>query len=323
MVYREKNTSYIVNIEVLRDSCCENNAIHIAFGIDKNYACPLGVMITSILEHNSNVFFHVFADDLYPEDVQKLKQTMEKFDCAGVWYKVKPSLFEDFPTTLGWSKAMYFRFVAVQSLCGKIERLLYLDADMLCVNELNTLYNIDMEGKAVAGVRDKGLPEGRLERIGHKGDGYFNSGMLLFDVEEWKRMDLFSRAIDMLKNEPNRFEAYDQDVLNLLYQDNVFWLPIKYNQDNNESDVYPTDTAIIHYTSTPKPWFAWYYTDGPNLYAQQKARSCWKYVPIITQPRNTREYRLMARTLWRKGCCWSGMCWYVQYLIRKIKWYNN
>ena len=319
MIYREINTSYIVNIEVLRDNCCENNAIHIAFGIDKNYACPLGVMITSILEHNSNVFFHVFADDLYPEDVHKLKQTMEKFDCAGIWYQVKPSLFEEFPTTLGWSKAMYFRFVAVQSLYGKIKRLLYLDADMLCVNELNTLYNIDMEGKAVAGVRDKGLPEGRLERIGHKGDGYFNSGMLLFDVEEWKKMDLFSRAIDMLKNEPNRFEAYDQDVLNLLYQDNVFWLPIKYNQDNNESDVYPTDTAIIHYTSTPKPWFAWYYTDGPNLYAQQKARSCWKDVPIITQPRNTREYRLMARTMWKNAFYVESLNWYVLYLMKKIR----
>ncbi|SHE94309.1 glycosyltransferase family 8 protein [Schwartzia succinivorans] len=296
-----------------------DNTIHIAFGLDKSYVRPLGVMMTSILTYNKSVCFHVFIDEIEDNDLRRLESTVEKYHACCYCYIVNPEIFKDFPQTFGWHTAMYFRFLAFEHCYLKgIRRLLYLDADMLCMGNLRELYFMSLEGKEIAAVKDPGLPEGRLKRIDFTGDGYFNSGMLMVDLCAWHDNKNFDTAISMLQKTPERFEAPDQDVLNLLYADKVYWAGKRYNQENNVEDIYPENTVIVHYTSTPKPWLAWYYCSGKNFWQQCSDMSEWSDVPIIQNPRTVREKRLLSRTCFKKGNFWQGIIWYCRYLSSKI-----
>ncbi len=240
------------------------------------------------------------------------------FNTFCAWYVISSDAFRDLPTTNTWTTATYFRFAAVEHFCNKISRILYLDSDMLCLQSLRPLYTIDMKGMPIAAVKDRGLPPNRLRHIGHKGDDYFNAGMLLVDTRKWKEMQTFNRAITMLLDDPNRYKALDQDVLNLIFENKVLWLNEKYNYSNNIQDKYPTDTVLIHYTATPKPWLAWYYCSGANLWAQVAARSEWRNVPIVYTPRTSREMRLLSRSYFQRGEITKSLIWYMKYLQYKI-----
>lgn len=294
------------------------DTIHIVFGSDANYARPMGILMTSILQHNGNVAFHVFADCIHEADQQRIGDTMEKFHASCTLYEVDTAIFQSFPTTMTWTMATYFRFLAGEYFYQKLERIIYLDGDMLCIGSLRELYTMELGGKYIAAVRDGGLPPERLQRLHHTGDGYFNAGMLLIDIRRWHQEKIFDRAIGLLQEHPERYEALDQDVLNMLYQNHIYWLDIRYNQANNVADAYPADTVILHYTSTPKPWLAWYYCSGANLYEQCRRQSCWRDVPLISQPRTPREHRLLSRALFQRGQWLAGLAWYIKYLRRKL-----
>lgn len=298
----------------------DSDTIHVAFGIDQNYVRPLGVMMTSILQHNKNVTFHIFIDEIDSADLPRLRDTAEKYGACCHCYVIDAEIFRDFPhQEIGWRTAMYFRFLAFEYCYSQgIRRLLYLDADMLCLGDLKELYYMPLNGKLIAAVRDAGLPEDRLKRLDFIGDGYFNSGMILADLCAWHDNNFFDTAILMLQKTPERFEAPDQDVLNLLYADKVYWLGKRHNQENNVADIYPEDTVIVHYTSTPKPWLAWYYCSGENFWQKCSDVSAWKDVPIIKSPRTVREIRLLSRTHFKKGNIAQGISWYLRYLMKKI-----
>ena len=180
----------------------DKDTIHIVFGIDANYARPMGILMTSILQHNKNVAFHVFADDIKAEDQQRLRDTMEAYHAICTWYQVDPAIFREFPTTMTWTMATYFRFIAGEYFYQKLDRIIYLDGDMLCVGSLRNLYRMDLQDKCIAAVRDGGLPPERLQRLHHTGDGYFNAGMLLIDIQSWHEEQIFSRAIKLLQEHP-------------------------------------------------------------------------------------------------------------------------
>lgn len=297
-----------------------HDTIHVAFGIDQNYVRPLGVMMTSILQHNKNVTFHIFIDEIDSVELPRLRDTAEKYGACCHCYVIDAEIFRDFPhQEIGWRTATYFRFLTFEyCYLHGINRLLYLDADMLCLGDLRELYFTSIDGKEIAAVEDSGLPEGRLERLNFTGDGYFNAGMLLVDLRAWHDNKNFDAAISMLRKTPERFEALDQDVLNLLYSDKVYWVGKRYNQENNVEDTYPEDTVIVHYISTPKPWLAWYYCSGENLWQKCSDVSEWSDVPIIQNPRTVREKRLLSRTCFKKGNFWQGIIWYCRYLSSKI-----
>lgn len=296
----------------------KDDSVHVVFGIDKNYARPMGVLMTSILECTDRVAFHIFADEIDPADIERIRRTATRYGAMCHWYEVDAAAFASFPTTRTWTMAMYFRFIAAEYLARMLDRVIYLDADMICMGSLRPLYEMDMIKKGVGAATDPGLPAGRLERIGHTGDGYFNSGVMLIDLSHWRETRIFEKAVSLLGCDHSRFEAYDQDVLNLIYSDDVLWLEKKYNQENNVADSYPEDTVIIHYTSTPKPWLAWYYTSGENIWAKAAARSEWRDVPLICEPRTTREARLMGRASFCRGEWAKGIAWYIRYLTKKL-----
>lgn len=310
---------FIKRIIKLGNDSAGDNALHIVAGIDRNYARPMGVLMTSVLLHNEDVAFHIFADAIDDADVERIRRTAEKYGAFCSWYVIDADKFFALPTTRNWTTATYFRFIAGEYFYKKIPRFIYLDSDMLCIGNLHPVFETTMGEKSVAAVIDPGLPSGRLKRIGHTGDGYFNAGFLLIDTARWREDKIFARSMELLHKNPERYEALDQDVLNLTYSNRVLWLNKRYNQENNVMDEYPEETVIIHYTSTPKPWLGWYFCGGINLWHEVSFRSEWRDVPLISEPDTARETRLMSRASFQRGEKWEGLMWYVKYLMKKVQ----
>jgi lipopolysaccharide biosynthesis glycosyltransferase len=160
----------------------------------------------------------------------------------------------------------------IAEIFPELERCLYLDADILCRKPLAPLWNLDL-GEAVLGAAlDPTFfeVEAFLEIFGGR---YFNSGVLLIDLVQWRRMEMTRRAIDAV----NFFEAnalpnqyWDQSPLNLALRGAFRPLAPRWNMSihhrsgmhgfygctPDEFETQRSDPAIFHFLGNEKPWRA-------------------------------------------------------------------
>lgn len=303
----------------------DKNYIEIIYGSDEKFARPVGVSMSSIREHNQNCIFHWFVTKLDDLDLERVKRFSLEYNVVCNIYYVNQKLVESFPHNEAWSPAMYYRILAALYFNNKVRRVLYLDGDTYCRGDLSQLYYMNLHDNIVAAVRDvfqnQEAYNQRIRYIGHTGDGYFNSGVLLIDIERWNNERITEKALQYLRENPSRWEnAPDQDVLNVLLANKVEWANNKYNILN--SVVYgDVETAGIIHFAGPKPWKAWYIGEGNKAfdieYYETMKRSKWKDVPL-QQPAKTVEYRYMSKKAFKNGSLLDGLRWQIRYLIHKL-----
>lgn len=104
-----------------------------------------------------------------------------------------------------------------------VHRAIYLDADVLVRDDLAKLYSIDLGGKTLAAARDQfvlwvGHPWYGLNSFRTLGldarDAYFNSGVMVIDVDRWIELEYEQKCLDYLRQN-DYLRYHDQDVLNV------------------------------------------------------------------------------------------------------------
>lgn len=302
------------------------SGIHVVLGVDRNFMRPLGVAMTSVLMHNLGADMYIFTDELAEEDKKRLLRTADKYNGAVHVLYVDPSAFAGFVTTEYWSIAMYFRLL-IDVLYGRMERLIYIDADTIVIEPLTELLAWDLGDRVLGAVteltffdQDEKTMAEHWRRIGSVGESYFNSGVLLIDMEAWHSMKVGEVAIELANANPERWSfAPDQDILNAIYMGKVCWLPEKFNYHTRDGghQVIPAGTVIAHYTATPKPWSKCHQNfDSP--WRRIAAISEWRDVPL-EEPRTTRDHRLMSRACFHNGRYAEGLKYQLFYLLRKLR----
>lgn len=134
-----------------------NNVKHIVFGVDSNYIKYAAVTMLSIVNYNqtTKIVFHVFCDEITTEDLDKLKRiTEENMQISIIVYYLSNDIILEFPQNSNWNLSIYYRAIAPYVLHGKIKRALYLDADILCLGNLNDLFIMNLP--SVVGVVEDG-----------------------------------------------------------------------------------------------------------------------------------------------------------------------
>lgn len=173
---------------------------------------------------------------------------------------------EKLPTTEKWPVIVYKRIFAPHFL-KKYDRVIYLDADIFVADLPDQIWSISLPS-GLGAVQDSGLlgqylPGSDVEiapwlhSIGIDQSRYFNSGMMVIDVEMWMKKDFFS----LLSNFMNHYGAFvkivDQDFLNHLFQDQWTELSPRWNFQSIlfgygfEQTFAP---CIYHFTNAQKPW---------------------------------------------------------------------
>ena len=264
--------------------------------LDERYLPQLQVLLTSLSIHNPGEKITLFLlHSGIPED--RLSAVRRQCECCGYDFSpiaVADDLFREAPVTRQYPKEMYYRLLAPQLLPDHIQRVLYLDPDILILNPIRPLWERDLEGNLFAAAAHTGKTElansvNQL-RLGTDRD-YYNSGVLLLDLEAGRREIRPEVLFFYVEQHGKELILPDQDLLNALYSQRILPLEdVLWNYDARNYSNYllrsggqwdlrwvMEHTAILHFCGKEKPWKSKYVHRFGILYLHylQIARRQW------------------------------------------------
>ena len=278
---------------------------------DKNFVMPLGVMLQSLVINNpeENVKVYVIVDrsvtDIDKQNLSMIVRQRKGNDI--VFYMIDGDQLKDFPE-LGKvnphvSKAYYYRLFMTDFLPENLDKVLYLDGDMIIRHNLADLWNINIDGYAIAGVMDQCEASiSNYNRMHYRPElGYFNAGMLLLNLKYWREHNAKKQFLEMIEMEPEKITFHDQDVLNYIFRDKKLRLPLKYNVQTSfyhkvkyvefdywkyveELEAAIKDPVILHFSSGYKPWYKECEHPMRREFYKYKAMTVWGKQPLVSQP---------------------------------------
>lgn len=270
--------------------------INIGLCSDERYAMPCGICIQSIFLSNKNedVCIHVLTNGFSHSTLSKFKRLESKFDQKIEIVSVDDSVFNNYPITSQFQKSIYYRFLFAELLDQSISRLLYLDCDILVMHNISELFSMDLNSNVCGVVEDQESDYVcNWNRLNNE-DGYFNSGVLLMDLNRWRTLDISRKCMKYIKDFPEKCVYPDQDALNVLLKGKVFWLDPKYNVQEefywkneyrrirkskwkriDESIVCP---FVLHYCGPVKPWKVGCQHPLRNSFLSTLKSSYWKHL---------------------------------------------
>ncbi|HEY8037341.1 MAG TPA: glycosyltransferase family 8 protein [Methylobacter sp.] len=243
----------------------------IVLACDAAYAMPLATTLRSIVEANRNNWpldFHVLSEGFSDDTKRRVFDSLPGGAASIRWLPVDLSPFGDFATLSHISKMTYSRFLIPSIFPDTVSKVLYLDADLLVLDDLNALWETDLEGAVLGAVKDaldtyvKSNEEAfaevpRLKEI-PRVRNYFNAGVLLIDLDRWREEQISEKSLKYLAQHPTLPFA-DQDALNVICDG--LWKQVKARwnfQDHYEkriSDMNPdVRPGIVHFVTRFKPW---------------------------------------------------------------------
>lgn len=297
------------------------NALNIAFGIDENFVIGMGVLMYSMLKHsNKTLVFHIFTDNILPCDIDRIKELINNHtNASAIIYKINPQNFYKLHTHFTWSHAMYYRFLVQECLDPLPKKVLYLDADIICLRDFEEIFSIKNDKVICAVAEDNSMVKYAKKSFSFEGEKYFNSGMLMINTEDWQKNDISNKAIKLLNE--FQYKYCDQDVLNKLLYNKTKFIDKKYNNIYHmAADTHTIDenTIFLHLSGSVKPWQEWgKYHPLTKMWLKYMKESPWQDFEII-KPRTYKQAKFMARQAKRSGHIVESIVWYLKYATWKI-----
>jgi len=307
-----------------RQSNSIDDSIYVVGCIDDNYVQHLAVTFVSLLENVGSrcVSFFVVGDDLSLANQERLVATVAKYDAVVEFLSGDFTQFDACRMDGHMSRASYLRLLVAELLPGHVHKFIYLDSDVVVEVDITTLWDIDLSDYTLAAVLDHEIAN-RLEILTGAADSdYFNSGVLLVNLDRW-RDDCVSSAIsDCLQSRGSELLFADQDVLNLVFRDR--WLPL----DSGWNYIYSLNSdvegvpdghrlpKIIHFAGPHKPWRALRYHPMRQRYFHYLELTEWRgYRPQLTIEDCRDSMKIHA-----KKTCPSGYAMVKNILVNERLW---
>lgn len=271
--------------------------IQIVFAFDQNYVMPCGVAMLSICMNTPGpICFHVVADkDVTEESKATIAGIAESYGNQALFYTSDSVRFGNLPDNTHITRSTYSRLLLPELLPAQLDKVLYLDVDIITPGSLEPLWEMELDGDVPAAMAvdrlsfDKVLlsasvvPESRY---------YYNAGVMLINLDCWRREKLGEQCVRAI--EEFRYKWMDQDAVNVIFGERVSALHLRYNMQNSlrtrpmgehEAKEFEPQVreaiespVIIHYSESFKPWHQEY--GMPEEWLEYKAMSPWKDTPL-------------------------------------------
>ena len=289
---------------------------------DNNYAMQLTVTMRSVLENldeHVKVSFYIIDDGISPLSKEKLLKSLilEEYDINFI--KIPTTLLKlisDSHKSTQESEAQnkadyvsitsFYRLLIPEILPKDINKVIYLDCDLVVLDNIAELLEIDIGENYVLAVQDTWIPyvssptsriDSRFLRL-PPNSKYFNAGVLVINMNKWREEDISLKAIDYFKENLKHIGWYDQGLLNILFVNKWGQLEPKWNCNPTSYYDYSSgqylswevaDTpfsesaynelianpSIIHYVSEKKPWTS-RHTPRKEFFFKYLDKTSWK-----------------------------------------------
>lgn len=208
----------------------------------KNWYIHLKTVIYALMKNNKVDKIYLFIED---DEISYLKDERIEFINVNNLHEYITSDSPNYNTK--YTKLSYLRCFFSKIL--NEDKILYLDVDTLVVDNIQELWDLDLEDNVIAGVHESGEWNRHLNTYGLN-DTYINSGVLLMDLKKIRKERLDDSMIYLLNN--NKYAFPDQDVINLVCRNRIHHLSNVYNSSETTGIV--DNAKILHYIRGNKGW---------------------------------------------------------------------
>lgn len=282
------------------------NELNVFFSSDEHYAQHLGAAMQSLLQNNQDftvIRLYIIENEISASSKEKLCAIAEKFLSAQIIWISFDAWKSRLQLNMTWSISMssYARLFVADMVPADMDRILYLDCDMIVCDSLQCLWNTDLRGCALGAVQDT-ISNTTKAAVGlAPEEQYFNAGMLLIDLAKWREQNIGSKCLSFIQERNGSVVHHDQGVLNGVLRNQWFRLPLCdnlmtihfiFNRERildyyGENAVFYLENEIVnakehpvilHYTPsfTSRPWCRDCKHPRKALYWENIAQTPWK-----------------------------------------------
>lgn len=219
---------------------------------------------------DDRIIFYTVCDQVSWQNQQRLNSAFVANDLVTVRVLTPTvKLPQHVATSHRIPKTAYYRVLVDQLLANyPVHKILYLDVDIVNVSGLRPLFATDLGTHIIEAVADGGdlerFPKLNLDYV--PPTRYFNSGVLLIDVDQWRQHDIGSQVLEYAQANAALCKYHDQDALNAILHSNWEQIHPRYNAQTNimlgETKRFSKDIlqrvlchpVLVHFCGHLKPW---------------------------------------------------------------------
>lgn len=248
--------------------------INILISVNSKYLDKAKTMLHSLRRnHSEDITVYLLNRSLRDSEINKFRNYLQKhLRMDFMVIDVSVTAFDQMPlNTSIFSIEIYYRVIAQFLLPQTVERIMWLDADIVLCGNISEFYYQDFEGALLSACPDINYEDKDIikikENLGLSNEHiYFNSGVLLLNIEALRKTTTFHEIVQSAQSIAQYLVYPDQDLLNYLYTGRVKYC--NQNQYNCQATNVVSltqdevnDIAILHYAGSHKPWLFYYLHD--------------------------------------------------------------
>lgn len=274
--------------------------MNIFIAINENYIEPAKTMLFSLAcQQSEHLVIYLLQSSICKEKLDEFRVFLKnKCHATLEVVHVDPSLFADVPKQKWLSEETYYRLVAFELLPKSVDRVLWLDGDIIAKGNISELYNQDFEDNYAVVCAEDSMKH--HDRLGLSNSHcYFNAGVVLYNMALIRQHFTVQDIFECIELHKSHLDLMDQDILNVLFENRVKYVDA--NVYNNEVFGFNVLTKtqmieirdkarIIHYKGSKKPWnpkganwadkYWWKYEVARGGRGMAAVKYCINHIPV-------------------------------------------
>ena len=312
-VSNNKNTIYLIKSKLLKDIIDKElkfdsfnslinyiflignpnlNYIYISFSVNDQYSSLVYVSMISILTNKELftyiIFYLIISDNFSKKNIDFLNSLYNDFDLFNITFIKMDDRYKKAYISRYITQESYYRF-SLGELLPNLNKIIYLDSDIIVFKDLTNFYNLNFNGKIILGQ----VTGSNKSKQNHK--YHINCGILLLNLKGMRKNNIEKKVINII-NKGFKANYHDQSLLNKYFYKYI--------------DIYPPEfhtRTFNNYLGVKK----WNYKSG-NIYDNDYLYFAWKYPTI-------RHY--LGNSKFKKKDFINFYDWW--YFARKSKYYKK
>ena len=270
-------------------ACCSNEKLAPMFGV---VVTSVGINVTS-----DDVMMYLLHNGLKRSTVKRLQKIADRYNVGLKFLEIDLEILKDCPVDekIHYGNIMMYARLLLPSKLPNLDKVIYLDCDLVVCKDLKSLWETDVNDVAVTMAPDLLYQDkATLSRLGIN-NNYLNSGVIVMNLDYWRKHDVMKRLLAYISDKGNELIYNDQDSLNAILHDERRQLPVKYNVTPHyflkNPDNYPKEMheeirdarinpIIFHFLGNIKPWSLGCYVPGKKLFMKYQKESGWRHFII-------------------------------------------
>lgn len=265
----------------------------VAVTIDSAYEPWCGIMLSSLFRQHPQDHFKVYVlSNCKREELPALANFIDQSNHKAIFCHLPDLQLRNAPVSHHISMATYFRLFIPELLPSEVEKVLFLDSDLLICRPLDLLWKTPMGSYSLLAAENPLISKAFKQNLGMQPHfDYFNAGVMMINLQAWREEKITEKALEFLNTSSERITFWDQDVLNFLLQGRWFRLSYQFNAQEvfflpdfdqkllglpiEELELIRQYPRIVHFTGGAKPWLQ--HTSHPwkAAYHEQWKSSPW------------------------------------------------